>query len=47
LEVSLTEDATIPNPMFRLMCQFFGPTKFLDEHLTDLAKHFGETATIK
>ena len=46
-EVSLTEDATVPNPVFRLMCQIFGPTKYLDEHLTDLAKHFGETATIK
>ena len=46
-EVSLTEDATVPNPVFRLMCQIFGPTKYLDQHLSDLAKHFGETATVR
>jgi hypothetical protein len=46
-EVSLTEEATIPNPIFRLMCQIFGPTKYLDENLTYLALHFGESPTIK
>jgi uncharacterized protein YndB with AHSA1/START domain len=46
-EVSLTEEATVPNPVFRLMCQIFGPTKNMDQHLSDLAKHFGETAAIR
>lgn len=44
-KVSLTEDATVPNPLFRFMMKIFGPSKHLDEHLVDLAKHFGETAT--
>ena len=46
-EVSLTEEATLPNPVFRLMCQICGPTKNMDQHLSDLAKHFGETATVR
>jgi uncharacterized protein YndB with AHSA1/START domain len=44
-QVILTESATVPNPIFRLMVKVSGPAKHLDEHLTDLAKHFGETAT--
>jgi hypothetical protein len=43
--VALTEDSTVPNPIFRLLVKFSGPAKFLDEHLVDLGKHFGETVT--
>jgi hypothetical protein len=43
-QVVLTEEATVPNPIFRLLVKIAGPTKYLDEHLVDLAQHFGETA---
>jgi uncharacterized protein YndB with AHSA1/START domain len=46
-EVVLTEDSSMKNPLFRLMAKIFGETKYLDEHLEDMAKHFGETATIR
>jgi polyketide cyclase/dehydrase/lipid transport protein len=42
-DVALTEDAEFRNPLFRLMVRFFGPTKYMDEHLVDLGKRFGET----
>lgn len=45
--IELTEKSTVPNPFFRLMVKFFGPTKYLDEHLRDIAKNFGETAVVK
>ena len=46
-QVALTEQSGIPNPFFRVMIKLFGPTKYMDQHLEDLAKHFGETATIR
>ena len=45
--VTLTEQSNVPNPCFRLMMKLFGPTKYLDEHLQDIAKNFGETVTVK
>lgn len=45
--VVLTEKSNAPNPFFRLMMKFFGPTKYLDEHLQDIAKHFGESAIVE
>jgi uncharacterized protein YndB with AHSA1/START domain len=42
--VVLTEVAVIKNPFFRLMTRIFGQTKYMDEHLEDLAKKLGETA---
>ena len=46
-QIALTEQSNVPNPFFRVMVRLFGPTKYMDEHLEDLAKHFGETATIR
>ena len=46
-EIVLTEQATMNNAFFRLMVKLFGPTKYIDEHLGDMAKHFGETAVIR
>lgn len=45
--VRLTEDAEVPNPVFRVVMRIFGKTKYMDEHLADLGKHFGETVTIR
>ena len=45
--VVLTEDATVPNPLFRLLVRVSGPAKYLDQHLRDLARHFGETVDPK
>ena len=44
--VVLTEVAEIKNPLFRVMTRLFGQTKYIDEHLQDLAKKFGETAAV-
>ena len=46
-EIALTERSEMKNPFFRLVVKTFGPTKYMDEHLEDLAKHFGETAAIR
>ncbi len=46
-QVALTEQSEIPNPFFRLMVKIFGPTKYMDQHLEDLAQHFGESAAIR
>jgi uncharacterized protein YndB with AHSA1/START domain len=46
-QVVLTEQSTMNNTFFRLMAKLFGPTKYMDEHLQDMAKHFGETAVIR
>jgi hypothetical protein len=46
-KVALTEKSEIKNPFFRLMVRWFGATKYLDEHLVDLAKHFGDEAKPK
>ena len=45
-QIVLTEQATMNNAFFRLMVKMFGPTKYMDEHLEDMAKKFGETAVI-
>ncbi len=42
--VMLTEVATVQNPLLRVMTRLFGQTKYMDEHLEDLAKKLGETA---
>ena len=44
-KVALTEKSDIQNPFFRLMVRVFGPTKYMDEHLIDLGKRFGQTVT--
>jgi len=44
--IVLTEQMTMNNVFFRLMAKLFGPTKHMDGHLEDIAKHFGETAVI-
>lgn len=41
--VALTERAEVANPVFRVLMRLFGQTKYMDEHLVDLGKHFGET----
>jgi uncharacterized protein YndB with AHSA1/START domain len=46
-QVVLTEQATMNNAFFRLMAKLFGQTKYMDEHLEDMAKHFGETAVVR
>ena len=46
-QIALTEQSTMTNPVFRLMTKLFGETKYMDEHLKDLAKHFGEKAIIR
>jgi uncharacterized protein YndB with AHSA1/START domain len=46
-QIVLTEQATMNNAFFRLMVKLFGPTKYMDEHLEDMAKHFGKTAVIR
>jgi uncharacterized protein YndB with AHSA1/START domain len=45
-KVVLTEVAEFKNPLFRVMTRIFGQTKYMDEHLDDLAKKFGETPTV-
>jgi hypothetical protein len=44
-EVALKERSEINNPFFRVMVKIFGPTKYMDEHLIDLGKRLGETAS--
>lgn len=46
-QVVLTEQSQVRNPVTRLMMRLFGATKYMDEHLQDLAVHFGETAAIR
>ncbi len=46
-QIVLTEQMTMNNAFFRLMARLFGQTKYMDEHLEDMAKHFGETAVIR
>ena len=46
-QVVLTEQSTMNSAFFRLMAKLFSPTKYLDEHLEDMAKQFGETATVR
>ena len=46
-KVTITEDSTMKQPFFRLMSKLFGETKYIDEHLEDMAKKFGETAVIR
>lgn len=37
-KVALTENSEVKNPFFRLMVLIFGPTKYLDEHLSNLGR---------
>lgn len=46
-QVALTEQSDISNPFFRFMVKVFDPTKYMDEHLQDLGKHFGESVTVR
>jgi uncharacterized protein YndB with AHSA1/START domain len=46
-QVSITEKSRMSNPFFRLMSKIFGETKYLDEHLEDMGKQFGETDTVR
>jgi uncharacterized protein YndB with AHSA1/START domain len=46
-QIILTEQMTMNNAFFRLMAKLFGQTKYMDEHLEGMAKHFGETAVIR
>lgn len=46
-QIVLTEQMTMNNACYRFMAKLFGPTKYMDEHLKDMAKHFGETAVIR
>jgi uncharacterized protein YndB with AHSA1/START domain len=43
-QIVLTEQSTVNNAFFRLMMQMFGPTKYIDEHLEDIAKYFRDHA---
>jgi Polyketide cyclase / dehydrase and lipid transport len=45
--VVLKEKSEVKNPFFRLMMLIFGPTKYMDDHLVDLARNFGETVTVR
>ena len=45
-QIVLTEQSEVRNPFFRFPVKVFSPTKYMDEHLEDLAKQFGESATI-
>ncbi|HEY6205053.1 MAG TPA: SRPBCC family protein [Chthoniobacterales bacterium] len=46
-DVVLTEKSYIANPMLRLMMRLFGSTRYIDQHLVDLARHFGERPIIR
>lgn len=46
-KIVLTEHSTMKEAMFRVLSKLFGPTKYMDEHLRDLAAHFGERAVIR
>ena len=46
-QVALTEDSEMKNPFARMVVKLFGPTKYMDEHLEDMAKHFGESAAFR
>jgi uncharacterized protein YndB with AHSA1/START domain len=45
-QVAVTEQSRMKQPFFRLMSRLFGETKYIDEHLEDMAKYFGENAVI-
>jgi uncharacterized protein YndB with AHSA1/START domain len=45
--VVLKEKSEIKNPFFRVMVFVFGPTKYMDEHLVDLGKNFGESVAVR
>ncbi len=44
--VALREVARFENPLYRVMTRVFGQTKYIDEHLEDLARKFGETVKV-
>jgi hypothetical protein len=41
-DVALTEQSKVRNPVTRLMMKFYGLTKYMDDHLRDLAAHSGK-----
>ena len=44
--VTITEDGEVSNVLFRFMSHYvFGQTATMEDYLTSLAKHFGESAT--
>ncbi len=45
--VLLTEVAQFKNPLFRVMTRIFGQTKYMDEHLQDLARKLGPAAPVR
>jgi uncharacterized protein YndB with AHSA1/START domain len=45
-EVALTEKSFTPNRMFRLMLWLSGSTRYIDQHLVDLGRHFGEKPVV-
>lgn len=45
-EVALTERSHIANRMLRLLVWLSGSTRYIDQQLVDLARHFGEKPTI-
>jgi hypothetical protein len=45
-ELVITERGDIYNPVFRLVSRMMGETTTMRRYLTDLGKHFGQSATI-
>jgi uncharacterized protein YndB with AHSA1/START domain len=45
-QVVLTEQSTMNSVLFRLISKLFSPTQYMDQHLSDMAKQFGEPAVI-
>jgi hypothetical protein len=45
-ELALTEKFYSKKPFFRLMTWLSGSTRYIDQHLVDLARHFGEKPVI-
>ena len=45
--VVLTEDSDVKSAMFRVMSRIFGQTKYMDQHLIDLGRRFGETVDVR
>jgi uncharacterized protein YndB with AHSA1/START domain len=46
-ELRITEDGVVKNPFFRFMARFvFGYSATIEQYLSDLGRHFGETAIL-
>jgi len=46
LEDRTDRSGRVQKPALRVIARIFGQTKYMDEHLEDPAKKFGETATV-